>query len=246
MGSFPLPVSKKMTAFFLFLLGYTLNMFYITVLYHRGLAHGSVKLGPKMLRFLEKTGIWVTGLDPKAWALMHRMHHLHSDQEKDPHSPLHGGIFKVWISQYRSYRFFFERMKQEDDPELNKVMSDIPLKVGQINSNLPYIVHISIAIILGIYFESTITGLGYFLGIMGHPVQGWMINALAHSYGARSYETNDNSRNNLILGYLIFGEGLQNNHHAFPGRANFAIKSPEFDPGYVLCKISSRLNLIRL
>jgi fatty-acid desaturase len=32
----------------IFLLGYLLNIFYITVLYHRALAHNAIVMGPKM------------------------------------------------------------------------------------------------------------------------------------------------------------------------------------------------------
>jgi len=235
-----------MIALIIFFLGYVLNMFYISVLYHRGLAHGSVMLGPRMKKFISQTGLWITGIDPKPWVLMHRMHHLHSDQKDDPHSPLNGGIFNVWISQYKSYLYFSNRMKLKDDPTCNALMKDIDFEVSKINSNLPYALHISIALFIGFYFQNWPVSVGYFLGIMGHPIQGWMINALAHKYGKQNFATHDNSRNNLLLSYFVFGEGLQNNHHAYPDRANFAVKFPEFDPGYVLCKICAKLKLIRL
>src|SRR6478735_2429383 len=111
-----------MIALGLFVAGYVLNMFYISILYHRGLAHKSVILGPRMLWLIEKTGVWVTGLDPVSWVLMHRVHHLYSDQEKDPHSPKNGGIFSVWKSQYNSYLYFMERMKKRDVSEYITLM----------------------------------------------------------------------------------------------------------------------------
>jgi stearoyl-CoA desaturase (delta-9 desaturase) len=235
-----------MTIFFLFLFGYIINMFYISVLYHRGLAHGSVKLQPKILKLLQKTGVWVTGLDPLSWTLMHRVHHKYSDRKMDPHSPLNGGIFMVWISQYKSYLYFFERMKTKDNAELNEMISDIPFGASNVSSNLPYVLQILFSIAIAYFFQSWLAGVAWFVGIMGHPIQGWMINALAHKYGGRNFNTDDNSKNNLILGYLIFGEGYQNNHHAHPERANFAFKFPEFDPGFVLCKFCSKMNWIKL
>ena len=49
-----------------FLFAYTLNVVAITVGYHRGLAHKSVSLTPRLRRALIVGGNWVTGLDPKA------------------------------------------------------------------------------------------------------------------------------------------------------------------------------------
>src|SRR4051812_5843341 len=87
----------------IFLTAYLLNIFYITVLYHRGLAHHSVELSRFGKLLATKTGVWVTGIDPKAWVCMHRFHHMYSDTEKDPHSPVHQGVFGVALGQLRSY-----------------------------------------------------------------------------------------------------------------------------------------------
>ncbi len=220
-------------------------MFYITVLYHRGLAHKSVELTPFMLKFLNRTGIWITGIDPLSWALMHRMHHHYSDQENDPHSPMNGGIHSVWLSQYKSYLYFQERMKKRDDLKLNDIVKDIPFGVSQVHSHLPYILHILVAFMISYITQNWFAGIAFFVGIMGHPIQGWMINALAHKYGRRNFNTPDNSKNNILLGYFIFGEGLQNNHHAHPESANFAFKFPEFDPGYLMCRITKKVGLIK-
>ena len=44
------------------------------------------------------------------------------------------------------------------------------------------------------------------------------INSLAHRFGTRRFDTRDDSRNNLWLALLTFGEGWHNNHHFFPAR----------------------------
>jgi stearoyl-CoA desaturase (delta-9 desaturase) len=41
------------------------------------------------------------------------------------------------------------------------------------------------------------------------------INSLAHTYGSRRYDTNDDSRNNFWLALVTLGEGWHNNHHRF-------------------------------
>ncbi len=75
-----------------FVLGYTLSMMYITVFYHRGFTHNAVELNPSVRRFVLLTGPWLTGLDVRGWACMHRMHHQTTDVPGDPHSPVEVGM----------------------------------------------------------------------------------------------------------------------------------------------------------
>ena len=43
----------------------------------------------------------------------------------------------------------------------------------------------------------------------------WFVNSAAHTWGKQDYATGDQSRNNWWVGWLAFGEGWHNNHHAF-------------------------------
>ena len=53
--------------------------------------------------FIIRSSTWVTGIDLKAWACMHRMHHMYSDTMQDPHSPKRWGIFGTALGQLYSY-----------------------------------------------------------------------------------------------------------------------------------------------
>src|SRR5690242_1901790 len=86
-----------------FLLTYLVNISYITVFYHRGIAHKALEIRPWVKRFITATGVWLTGLDPKGWSVMPRFHHKYSDTPKDPHSPLQVGILGVAWAQLKSY-----------------------------------------------------------------------------------------------------------------------------------------------
>ncbi len=232
-----------------FLLGYLINAFYITVLYHRGLTHRAIVMSPGTEKFLALTGNWLTGIDPKAWACMHRLHHLHSDTEHDPHSPVHYGIFGVMLGQLRSYERILGKLKR-GDKHYTDVVADIKFDVNFLNRKkvwyLPYLLHIVISVALGYFFGSTWVAAGYYLGIMSHPIQGWMVNSIAHHSGYRNFESADNSKNNLFVAYLVFGEGYQNNHHSRPFAANFAVKPGELDMGYWLCIAAEKLGMIKI
>ena len=58
------------------------------------------------------------------------------------------------------------------------------------------------------------------------------INSLAHRFGTRRFDTRDDSRNNLWLALLTFGEGWHNNHHFFPGSARQGFRWWELDMTY--------------
>ena len=84
----------------------------------------------------------------------------------------------------------------------------------------------------------------YWLGMNSHPVQGWLVNAFGHSKGYRSFPTPDNSTNNLPVGYLVMGEGFQNNHHHDARQAKFSVKWWEVDTGFAVCKVLEKLGLL--
>lgn len=222
-------------------------MTYVTVFYHRGLTHGAVKLRPWMRKFVIRSGSWVTGLDPKTWCCMHRMHHLHSDTKYDPHSPLTYGVFGLFLAQLHSYTRTMSRLIMEDRRYMAMV-PDLDFPVHWLNRRklelVPYLVHAALAIAVSWYFDAWLLGFSYFVGIMSHPIQGWMVNSLAHKYGYRNFSTNDNSKNNTLVAWLAMGEGFQNNHHHRPTSANFSVKWWELDLGFTLCRITRALRMI--
>lgn len=233
----------------LFLVAYFINLFYITVLYHRGLTHGAVELRPALRRWTVATGNWVTGIDPKSWACMHRLHHLHSDTELDPHSPVRFGTLGVASGQLHSYRKtlvgLIKKNKQYAD-----LVRDLEFPVHWLNRTrywyLPYLLHFSIAVAISFLAHHWLPGLAYLGGILSHPVQGWLVNALAHRYGYRNHEIQDHSRNNPWVAWVCMGEGYQNNHHADPSSAKFSERWHEFDLGYGMCLISEKIKLLRI
>lgn len=229
--------------------GYALNLLYITVFYHRGFTHGALELRPWLRRLVQYTGNWVTGLDLKAWVCMHRIHHAHADTPDDPHSPANVGIIGVAREQLRSYERMLIGLSRRD-PKLTEVVADLDFDVNWLNRRglwyLPYLVHAAIGVALWLASGLWLLGAVYFVGIMSHPVQGWIVNSFGHAVGSRNFDTPDNSRNNHVGAWLIWGEGLQNNHHAFPGSAKFSYHWWEADFGYVVVRSLEWLGAVRI
>ncbi len=227
---------------------YLINISYMSVFYHRGLTHGAITFHPLMKKFVLATGVWMTGLDPKPWCCMHRMHHLYSDTEKDPHSPVNVGVFGVlWAQKIAFEAAMFGLMKGEE--KYTSVVPDLDFPVNwNTRNNLflaPYVLHGLIAGALGYFFGFGI-GACYFVGMMSHPLQGWLVNSIGHFYGYRNFESPDNSKNNTLVALLVLGEGYQNNHHEKPQSATFAATKGEIDLGYYVCKGLAALGLIQI
>ena len=226
------------TCLAVFLVAYLVNATTITVLYHRGLAHNAVSLSPRVRRFTSTMGIWLTGLDPKGWVSMHRSHHVHSDTPQDPHSPVHYGLFGVLLGQLRSYERTLVGLAK-GDPAYCETVEDLAFPISWATRHhvwfLPYLLHLTVALSLGVVAGWWALGACYFVGMMSHPVEGWVVNSLGHAVGGRNFETPDNSRNNHLAAWLILGEGFQNNHHRYPASARFSYLRREIDLGYVVC-----------
>ena len=73
----------------------------------------------------------------------------------------------------------------------------------------------------------------------------WSVNSVTHVWGYRNYETDDNSRNNLLVGLLSNGEGWHNNHHADQRAAAHGHKWWEFDVTWLTIRFLEKLGLVK-
>jgi stearoyl-CoA desaturase (delta-9 desaturase) len=243
------PTSYAIACAATFVVAYGVNTVTVSVGYHRGLAHGAVELSPWAERLLVSLGNWLTGVDPKAWVCMHRMHHLHADTELDPHSPAVAGVVGVLEAQHQSYKAVLLGLAKRE-PAYMQHVEDLDFDVSWLNRArlwfLPHLLHLGIAIALGVAYGWWLLGALYFVGLMSHPVEGWVVNAVGHSHGSRNFDTPDHARNNLLVAWLMMGEGLQNNHHAYPTSARFSHRPHEVDPGWLACLVLERLGALRI
>ena len=73
----------------------------------------------------------------------------------------------------------------------------------------------------------------------------WSVNSVTHMWGYRNYETDELSRNNLLVGYLSAGEGWHNNHHADPRSARHGHMWWEIDLTWLTIRLLAALGLAR-
>jgi fatty-acid desaturase len=73
----------------------------------------------------------------------------------------------------------------------------------------------------------------------------WSVNSVTHLWGYRNFNTDDTSRNNLIVGFLANGEGWHNNHHADPRSARHGLRWWELDLTWLTIRLLAALGLAR-
>ena len=186
-------------------------------------------------------------LNPRAYAIMHRMHHAYSDTEKDPHSPHF--IQDVWGLMMKTKDIYLQyaKYKQEPEPEfrdrypvwplMDKISDSWIVRVlfaaGYIAFYAHFAAHWWMYLLLPVHF---------FMG----PVHGAIVNWCGHKYGYANYDNHDHSKNSLPIDMLLMGELMQNNHHKSPNSPNFAMKWFEFDPTYPVMRALHFARIIKL
>ena len=208
------------------LLGWSLLIYFftgcfgMTMTYHRGLSHRSWNM-PKWFEVVGSVlGTYGLTGSTIGWVAAHRKHHRFTDEAGDPHSPL--------LSS--SWRIHFLSMFEPVNVRYAKHL--LRSKLHQTLHN--YYFHIHLFAIGLLYLAGGVTAVAAFWAapavILWHA--GSAVNSLNHLSGYRNFRTKDNSHNNPVTGYLVFGEGWHNNHHHKPNSASFAEKWWELDVGH--------------
>ena len=187
-------------------------------------------------------------MSPRAYAIMHRMHHAYTDTEKDPHSPKYSsGIVNMMLRTNRIYMGIYNSTLQVDE-KFTKNIPDWPKFDRWGLSWMSSIVWVLIYIEYYILFASA---WWMYLFIPVHilmgPIHGTIVNWFAHKYGYINFKVNNTSRNLLPIDFLMLGELYHNNHHKYPVRINFGgIRWHEFDPVYPIIRLLGWMGIIKI
>lgn len=219
------------------------SMMAVTLYLHRDQAHRAINLHP-ILRHFFRFWIWCTsGMLTREWVAVHRKHHAFCETPDDPHSPQIYGIRKVLLEGAELYQV--ERRKPETLEKFGKGTPD-----DWIERNV-YVRFPFGGIILTLVTDLLLFGVPgitiFAVQMMSMPVfAAGIINGLGHYSGYRNFECDDAATNLLPWAFLIGGEELHNNHHAFPTSAKFSVRRWEFDIGWLYISILRTLRLAKV
>lgn len=233
-----------------FLLHWYVSLFCQTFFLHRYAAHNMFTMSKGWERFFYLLTFASQGssyLVPRAYAVLHRMHHAYSDTEKDPHSPY---FFKdVFSMMWHTKTIYYNLVKKTKQYE-KRFYSRYPVweKLDRLGDSW------TIRIFWGTFYSLIyivfapsawfflLLPIHYFIG----PIHGAIVNWCGHKYGYRNFGTHDHSVNTFKWDFLAIGELFQNNHHQYPARPNFAVRWYEVDFTYFIMRILKALNIIQL
>ncbi|MGI5337574.1 acyl-CoA desaturase [Streptomyces sp. CA-181903] len=232
---------------------YLVHGFGVTVGYHRYAAHKAFRSGPVFEAVMMITGSMGAQGPLVWWVATHRRHHRFSDREGDPHSPnLHGGSLTE-----RMRGLWYAHMPWMLSDEESRWTVFTPDLLG--NRRLMYyhrtymywlVVGLAVPGLIGYAVEGTVKAAvtGVLFGGLARVFLAnqatWMVTSVCHAVGSRPFRTDDRSANNWPVALLTLGEGLQNNHHAFPGSYRHGVTWFEPDPSGWLLALLGRLGVV--
>ena len=211
------------------------RMFFITAGYHRYFAHRSYKMARVPQFLMALGGSTAAQKGPLWWAAHHRDHHRYADTDRDIHSPSKG-FWWSHVGWFLSNRFKATNVDGIRDfaryPELRWL--DRHDWVG--------------AWALGIATFLLFGWSGLVVGFFASTILLWhgtfLVNSVAHVFGRRRYETDDTSRNSLLVALATGGEGWHNNHHHYPASARQGFFWWEIDPTWYGLRMLSWVGLV--
>lgn len=226
-----------------------LSLFSQTFFQHRYAAHGSFTMSKFWERFFFVFSYLTQGssyMSPRAYAVMHRMHHAYTDTEKDPHSPQFST--NIFTMMWRTRTFYQTIVKEAEvvEPRFLKNLPEWKAFDRWAGSSLSRLLWVAAYIAVFVLFANSYW---WFLLLpivitMG-AFHGAIINWFAHKYGYINFRLRNTSKNLFVIDVLMLGESYHNNHHKNPSSVNFGRRWHEIDPVFPVILLLKWLKIIR-
>lgn len=239
-----------MAIFIFFIAIWYLSLFGQSFFQHRYAAHGAFKMSKGWERVFFVVAYVFQGtsyMSPRAYGIMHRMHHAYTDTKRDPHTPAFSkNLFEM---MWRTRRFYRDILKgrMAVDEKFTKNLPEWPAFDRWGDSILSTIIWVAA---YSAFFWFFAPNAWYWLLlpviILSGAVHGSVINWFAHKYGYINFRLRNTAKNLLIVDFLMLGESYHNNHHKYPSSANFGRRWHEIDPIYLVIRLFAWMRIIKL
>ncbi len=223
----------------------------ISLGYHRLHTHRSYKVPLWLEYFFAVCGSLTLEGGPIFWVSTHRLHHQKSDQPGDPHSPRDGAWWSHigWLLVGPSKHSDTKMMaKYTPDLSRHRFYNWLNSYHWTLTFMLAAVLFIAGGISTSGFNAKSGLGLvlwGTFLRICVGLHATWAVNSATHMWGGRRFDTRDDSRNNVAVALITFGEGWHNNHHAHPTSARHGLAWYEFDISWITLTMMKAIGLAK-
>ncbi|MGD1939397.1 MAG: acyl-CoA desaturase [Cyanophyceae cyanobacterium] len=193
----------------------------ISLGFHRLASHRSLKVPRWLEYFFILCGTLAGQGAVLGWVGYHRLHHMHVDQDLDPHDSTKGFWWShiAWLMHEVPHR--------ENRPKYTRDVNDDRFY----RFCHDYYIHLQVALGVLLYFMGGMPWVVW--GIFARLFVGFhatcFVNSACHMVGYRSHDTADQSTNCWWVALLTFGEGWHNNHHAIEYSARYGWNWWEID-----------------
>jgi stearoyl-CoA desaturase (delta-9 desaturase) len=230
----------------------------VNIGYHRLLTHRGFKCPKWLEHSFVVVAICCAEDTPARWVAVHRRHHEKSDEQPDPHSPLAGffwghlgwllvknpdlsrlGIYDRYARDILRDPFYVALERNFWQLRILLIQFNVFFFAGFAGNLLaggtwPEAVQFALSLVIWAVIVRTV--------FVWH--QTWAVNSFTHLWGYRSYDTDEDSRNNWLVGLWAHGEGWHNNHHADQRSARHGHRWWEFDTTYLMIRLFEKLGLV--
>ncbi len=220
-----------------------LTILSVTLYLHRCATHRGVDFHP-LLAHPMRFWLWLnTAMVTKEWVAIHRKHHARCETEDDPHSPRFHGIRKVFFHGVVLYQ---EACKDRAMIEQYGQGTPDDWIERRLYTPFPALGPTVLVLVLVALFGAVGLAMWALLMLVIPVGAAGFINGLGHWWGYRNFETPDTATNLTPVAFVLGGEELHNNHHAFPSSARFALRKWEFDIGWYAIRAARAVGLARV
>lgn len=222
----------------------------VTIGFHRLFTHRSFEASRPLKIALAIAGSMSFQGSLIGWVAEHRRHHMFTDRDGDPHSPVRPasqrfgrarGLFQAHIG------WFFKREGTVREKYASDLLADrdlvvidhlfVPCCVATLL--LPFALGYGIGGSWGAAFGALLWAGVFRIALLHHVT--WSTNSLCHMFGSRPFRTKDASTNLAPLALLSMGESWHNAHHAFPNLARHGVDRHQLDSSAVAIRAFERL-----
>jgi stearoyl-CoA desaturase (delta-9 desaturase) len=236
-----------------FILGYFIIGMGTGIGFHRYFSHKSFQTNVWFAYLLGAAGSMSFQSSLLTWVTDHRRHHSQTDHCGDAHSPIvdghcHNtdslrGLFHSHIG------WMFDNTVTDRNIYGRDLLRDPIIRFYDRTHYVWPVLSLALPWLIGYAFGGTADAWGCVFAaclrttLFQHSV--WAVNSLGHTFGYQNYDMGNNSKNNVFLAAVTFGDGYHNNHHRYPRSAFHGLRKYELDFNGIIITWLGKFGLAR-